>query len=187
MTLEEAVKELITNDIRWAIEEIEDHEDFEEEELEEWQIEDYESYKKKLEAFRIVLGKINPEFSTDEEGFIKKCKEVIREIYGEEEPNEEPSEIEVELYELLKGKGDFRLPNEDNLILAKINMEDGKKRVLIDEDPEDAEDPSEDDVFDFYSYRGKVFVGYNGYADGSFSSYPLRFQEKALELIKQRI
>lgn len=187
MTLEEAVKELITNDIRWAIEEIENHEDFEEEELEEWQIEEYESYKKKLEAFRIVLGKINPEFSTDEEGFIKKCKEVIREIYGEEEPNEEPSEIEVELYELLKGKGDFRLPNEDNLILAKINMEDGKKRVLIDEDPEDAEDPSEDDVFDFYSYRGKVFVGYNGYADGSFSSYPLRFQEKALELIKQRI
>ena len=57
----------------------------------------------------------------------------------------------------------------------------------IENNEEDAEDLSEDDVFDFYSYRGKVFVGYNGYADGSFSSYPLKFQEKALELIKQRI
>ena len=110
----------------------------------------------------------------------------------------EPSDFEKELYKILNPwhkkkeeetgySEDFELDEEENKVLAKINIEKGRKRVRIDEEEDDAEDPSEDDMFAFYPYRGRVQVVYNYDMDGDFYTYPIEFQEKALEIIKEKM
>ena len=66
-------------------------------------------------------------------------------------------------------------------------MEKGEKQCLFDEDLDEAQEPSDTDEFTFYTYRGRVQVIYNDYADGDFYSYPIEFQEKALEIIKKKL
>lgn len=197
MTQKEAIETLLFG-IKITFDDVEEHEKFADEEQGEFQIEHYESCKKELEAYTVILGALDPELGTLE-GLKKRCLEFVESEYGPgagELP--EPSNFEKELYEILNPwykkrqeetgySEDFELEDEDNLILAKINVEEGHKRVMIDEDPDDAEDPSEDDTFAFYPYRGRVQVVYNYDGDGDFWSYPLKFQEKALEIVKKRM
>jgi len=197
MTQKEAIETLLL-DVKITFDDVEEHEKFADEEQGEFQIENYERRKKELEAYTVILGAIDPELGTLE-GLRKRCFEFVESKYGQgagELP--EPSEAEKELYEILNPwhkkreaetgySEDFELEDEDNLILAKINVEEGNKRVMIDEDPDDAEDPSEDDTFAFYPYRGRVQVVYNYDMDGDFCTYPIEFQEKALEIIKKRM
>ena len=199
MTQKEAIDELIL-DVDYTLEEIENHEKFEDEEQGEYQIQAYEDNKKKLEAYLIVFGALDPSLSTVE-GLRARCDQVKEEVYGSSDAFEqpEPNEIEKELAEILtpwykeaqKSSGgyetEFELSDEDNKILAKINMEKGEKRAMFDEDEENAPELAEDDTFTFTPYRGRIIVGYNGYADGDFYSYPIEFQEKALELIKKKL
>ena len=198
MTQKEAIETLLPG-IKITFDDVEEHEKFADEEQGEFQIEHYERCKKELEAYTVILGALDPELGTIE-GLKKRCLEFVESEYGPgagELP--EPSNFEKELYEILNPwykkkqeetgySEDFKLEDEDNLILAKLNVEEGYKRVMIDEDPDDAEDPSEDDTFAFYPYRGRVQVVYNYDGDdGDFCSYPLKFQEKALEIIKKRM
>lgn len=199
MTQKEAIDELILG-VDYILDEIENHERFEEEEQEEMQIEIYEDNKKKLEAYLIVLGALDPSLSTVE-GLRERCSQVNTEKYGDPDAGSlpEPSDEEAELVEILtpwykkevKNNGGYGtqldLETDENAILAKINMEKGEKRVVIGDDPADVDEPCDSDTFAFYPYRGRVQVVYNEYADGDFCSYPIEFQKKALEIIKKRL
>ena len=198
MTQKEAIDELML-EIDFLFDEIDQHEEFEDEEQGEMQIEVYENNKKKLEAFQVILGELDPELKTLE-GLRERASKVKEERYGSADAGElpEPSEIELKLVEILgpwckkvekeTGYGaEFKLTDEENLELAKINAAEGKKHVVYDDDPEDIPDASEDDTFTFYTYRGRVQVVYNDYADGDFCDYPEEFQEKALEIIKKKL
>ena len=197
MTQKEAIETLFLG-IKIIFDEVENHEKFADEEQGEFQIENHERCKKELEAYTVILGAIDPELGTLE-GLRKRSFEFVESKYGSgagELP--EPSEFEKELYEILNPwhkkrqaetgySEDFELDEEENKVLAKINIEKGRKRVRIDEEEDDAEDPSEDDMFAFYPYRGRVQVVYNYDMDGDFYTYPIEFQEKALEIIKKKM
>jgi hypothetical protein len=198
MTKEEAIKYLLAEEVDFLATEVEQHEEFAEEETGEMQIEMYKDNLKRLEAFQVIFGALDPSIDSIE-ALKEKAHEANEEVYGSEESTE-PSEEEKELVEVLKSwektrtdikKGyawSLGLPEEYNKILAKINLEDGKARKVIgDDDDDEPEELSEDDEFTFYYYRNEVCVVYNDYADGSFSSYPKSFQKKALELIKSAI
>jgi len=200
MTQKEAIDELILNEVDYLVEEIVNHEKFADEEQGEFQIKAYEENKKRLEAYRIILGALDSSLSTVG-GLIARCYAVKEERYGSVSAGElpEPSEFEKQLYEILnpwckkeseENGGcavEFTLDVEENAQLAKINMEKGEKQCLFDEDPDEAPEPSDADEFTFYTYRGRVQVIYNDYADGDFFSYPIEFQEKALEIIKKKL
>ena len=199
MTQKEAIDELIL-DVDYTLEEIENHEEFADEEQGEYQIQVYEDNKKKLEAYLVIFGALDPTLSTVE-GLRARCDQVKEERYGSASAGElpEPSEFEKQLYEILnpwckkeseENGGcavEFTLDVEENAQLAKINMEKGEKQCLFDEDLDEAQEPSDTDEFTFYTYRGRVQVIYNDYADGDFYSYPIEFQEKALEIIKKKL
>ena len=196
MTQKEAIEVLLPT-IYFIFEDIEAHEEFAKEEQGEYQVKSYEDNKRKIESYAIVLGALDPELATPE-GLKKKSKEFIKATYGSDFELPEPSDFEKELYEILNpwhkkileetGYGeDFGLDEEDNKILAKINIEKGRKRVRVDEEEDDAEDPSEDDTFAFYPYRGRIHVVYNYEMDGDLYTYPIEFQEKALEIVKKRM
>ena len=199
MELKEAIDELILG-VDYVLEEIEDHEKFEEEEQGEYQIQAYETNKKQLEAYLVVFGALDPTLKTVE-GLRARCNQVKEEKYGSSSADElpEPSEAEENLERILtpwckqaeKDNGgyavEFELSEEENKELAKINVEEGSKRVIFDEDPDDVPEASEEDTFTFYTYRGRVQVIYNGEADGDFCSYPIEFQEKAYEIINKKI
>ena len=80
MTQKEAIDELIL-DVDYTLEEIENHEKFEDEEQGEYQIQAYEDNKKKLEAYLIVSGALDPSLSTVE-GLRARCDQVKEEVYG---------------------------------------------------------------------------------------------------------
>lgn len=199
MTQKEAIDELIL-EVDYLLDEIEQHEEFEDEEQGEFQIQIYEENKRKIEAFQLILGALDPTLSTVE-GLRARCDQVKEEKYGSTSAGElpEPSEFEKQLYEILnpwckkesEENGncavEFTLDVEENAQLAKINMEKGEKQCLFDENPDEAPEPSDADEFTFYTYRGRVQVVYNDYADGDFYSYPIEFQEKALEIIKKKL
>lgn len=199
MGLKEAIDELIL-DVDYTLEEIENHEEFEDEEQGEYQIQAYEDNKKKLEAYLVIFGALDPTLKTIE-GLKERCDKVKEERYGSSDAGElpEPSEFEKQLYEVLnpwckkeseENGGcavEFVLDVEENAQLAKINMEKGGKQRLFDEDTDEAPEPTDADEFTFYTYRGRVQVIYNDYADGDFYSYPIEFQEKAYEIIKKKI
>jgi hypothetical protein len=198
MTQKEAIDELML-EIDYLLDEIDQHEEFEDDEQGEMQIEIYQDNKRKLEAFQVILGELDPELKTLE-GLRERASKVKEERYGSVDAGDlpEPSEIETKLVEILgpwcknyekeTGYGaSFELAPEENLELAKINAEQGKKHIVYDDDPEDIPDASEDDTFTFYTYRGRVQVVYNDYADGDFCDYPEEFQEKAYEIIKAKI
>lgn len=199
MTQKEAIDELIL-DVDFILEEIEQHEEFEDEEQGEMQIQIYESNKKKLEAYLVVFGALDPSLSTVE-GLRARCDQVKEERYGSSDAGElpEPSEFEKELAEILtpwykkevENNGGYGtqldLETDENAILAKINMEEGRKHVVIGDNPDDVDEPCDSDTFAFYPYRGRIQVVYNEYADGEFCDYPIEFQEKALEIIKKKL
>ena len=197
MTQKEAIETLFLG-IKIIFDNVENHEKFADEEQGEFQIEFYEKEKKELEAYTVILGTLDPELGTIE-GLRKRCFEYVESKYGADAGKlPDPSEAEKELYEILNPwhkkiqeetgySDDFGLSEEENKVLAKINIEKGRKRVRIDEEEDDAEDPSEDDMFAFYPYRGRVQVVYNYDMDGDFCTYPIEFQEKALEIIKKRM
>lgn len=199
MELKEAIDELIL-DVDYTLEEIENHEEFEDEEQGEYQIQAYEDNKKKLEAYLVIFGALDPTLKTIN-GLKERCDKVKEERYGSSDAGElpEPSEFEKQLYEVLnpwckkeseENGGcavEFTLDVEENAQLAKINIEKGEKQCLFDEDPDEAPEPTDADEFTFYTYRGRVQVIYNDYADGDFYSYPIEFQEKAYEIIKKKI
>jgi hypothetical protein len=199
MTQKEAIDELIL-DVDYILDEIENHEKFEDEEQGEYQIQAYEDNKKKLEAYLIVLGALDPSLSTTE-GLRERCTQVMEERYGSTDAGKlpEPNEIEKELAEIMTpwykkvkeengGYGtQLDLETDENAILAQINMEKGEKRVVIGDDPADVDEPCDSDTFAFYPYRGRIQVVYNEYADGEFCDYPIEFQKKALEIIKRRL
>ena len=191
MTQKEAIETLLLG-IKITFDEVEEHEEFADDEQGEYQIQTYEDNKRELEAYTVILGAIDPELGTLE-GLKKRCLEFVESEYGSgagELP--EPNEIEKELYEILnpwykETSMDFEPEDEENAILAKINMEKGEKRAVVGDDEDDVEDPSEDDYFAFYPYRGRIQVVYNDYADGDFCTYPIEFQKKALEIIKKKL
>jgi len=197
MTKEEAIKYLLAEEVDFLATEVEQHEEFAEEETGEMQIEMYKDNLKRLEAFQVIFGALDPSIDSIE-ALKEKAHEANEEVYGSEESTESGEE-EKELIEVLKSweksrtdikKGyawSLGLPEEYNKILAKINLEDGKARKVIGDDDDEPEELSEDDEFTFYYYRNEVCVVYNDYADGSFSSYSKSFQKKALELIKSAI
>ena len=193
MTTKEAIDELIL-DVDFILEEIEDHEEFEDSEQEEMQVQIYEDNKKKLEAYQVIFGAIDPSLSTVE-GLRNRCEQVRMEKYGSSDAGKlpDPSEEEVELADILSStlfasdEDEFSLDDDENAILAKINVEKGGKHVVVDDDPSDVPEPCESDTFTFYVYRGRVQVIYNNYADGDFCEYPIEFQEKALEIIKKKL
>lgn len=199
MTQKEAIDELILN-VDYILDEIEQHERFEDEEQGEFQIQAYERNKRELEAYQVVFGALDPSLSTAE-GLRERCDQVKEEKYGSSDAGKlpEPSEFEKELAEILtpwykkevENNGGYGtqldLETEENAILAKINMEEGKKQVVIGDEPDDVDEPCDSDTFAFYPYRGRIQVVYNEYADGDFYSYPIEFQEKALEIIKKKL
>ena len=197
MTQKEAIDELIM-DVVYYLDEIEQHEEFEDEEQDESQIQIYEENKRKVEAFQLVFGALDPSLSTIE-GLQARCDQVREEKYGASDAGKlpEPSEFEKELAKILtpwykkevkiNGYGRFDLEDDENEILAKINMEKGGKHVVVGDDPDDVDEASESDSFAFYPYRGRVQVIYNDYSDGDFCDYPIEFQEKALEFIKKKL
>lgn len=198
MTQKEAIDEIIMH-VGFVISEIKDHERFEEDEQNEGQIKIYEENKKEVEAYTVVLGSIDPKLSTMD-GIYERYLQVNEERYGSSDAGAlpEPNETELKLVEILSpwckkveqetGFGaEFQLTDEENLELAKINADQGDKHVVIDDDPDDIPEASEDDTFTFYTYRGRVQVIYNDYADGDFCSYPEAFQKKAYEIIKGKI
>ena len=189
MTQKEAIDELML-EIDYLLDEVDQHEKFEDDEQGEMQIEIYQDNKRKLEAFQVILGELGPELKTLE-GLRERASKVKEERYGSDDAGElpEPSETETKLVEILgpwcknyekeTGYGaSFKLDPEENLELAKINAAEGN-------DPED--DDLGDDSFTFYTYRGRVQVVYNDYADGDFCDYSEAFQEKALEIIKKKL
>ncbi len=189
MTQKEAIDELML-EIDYLLDEVDQHEKFEDDEQGEMQIEIYQDNKRKLEAFQVILGELDPELKTLE-GLRERASKVKEERYGSDDAGElpEPSETETKLVEILgpwcknyekeTGYGaSFKLDPEENLELAKINAAEGN-------DPED--DDLGDDSFTFYTYRGRVQVVYNDYADGDFCDYSEAFQEKALEIIKKKL
>ena len=189
MTQKEAIDELML-EIDYLLDEVDQHEKFEDDEQGEMQIEIYQDNKRKLEAFQVILGELDPELKTLE-GLRERAQKVKEERYGSDNAGElpEPSETETKLVEILgpwcknyekeTGYGaSFKLDPEENLELAKINAAEGN-------DPED--DDLGDDSFTFYTYRGRVQVVYNDYADGDFCDYSEAFQEKALEIIKKKL
>lgn len=193
MTINEAIDELILH-VGFLIEEIRNHEEYEEDEQGEFQIQSYENNKKEVEAFLTIFKELDPNLSTIE-ALEERYEKVSEARYGERE-EQEVSEVEKELFEILnpwykeetKNNGgyatEFNLNEEENKILAKLNMEGGHSRAVMDDEPME---PSEDDTFGFYPYRGEVTVSYNDYCDSEFSSFPQAFQEKALELIKNKL
>lgn len=197
MTQKEAIETLLLG-IKITFDEVEEHEEFADDEQGEFQIKSYEDNKKELEAYTVILGALDPELGTLE-GLKRRCNEFVESEYGPDAGElPEPSEAEKELFEILNPwhrkrqeetgySEDFELGDEENKTLARINIEKGCKRVMIDEDPDEAEDPSEDDTFAFYPYRGRIQVVYNYEGDGDFCSYPIEFQEKALEFIKKAL
>lgn len=197
MTQKEAIETLLLG-IKITFDEVEEHEEFAADEQGEFQIKSYEDNKKELEAYTVILGALDPELGTLE-GLKRRCNEFVESEYGPDAAElPEPSEAEKELFEILNPwhkkreeetgySEDFELGDEENKTLARINMEKGRKRVMIDEDPDEAEDPSEDDTFAFYPYRGRIQVVYNYEGDGDFCSYPIEFQEKAFEFIKKAL
>lgn len=196
MTQKEAIDELIL-DVSFTIEEIEEHEEFAEEETGEYQIMAYENNKRKLEAYIVILGALDPTLSTIE-GLKARCEVVKEEKYGPQE-KDEPGEIEKEIVKILApwfeekmkenpgyAPDDFALTDEENAELAKIYLEEGgEKRVIYGDEEEDTPAPAETDNFAFSVYRGRASVIYNWYADCDFNTFPERFQEKALEIIKK--
>lgn len=199
MTQKEAIDELIL-EVGYLLDEIEQHEEFEDEEQGEFQIQIYEENKRKIEAFQLILGALDPSLSTVE-GLRARCDQVKEERYGSSEVGKlpEPNEIEKELVEILtpwykkevESNGGYGtqldLETDENAILAKINMEKGEKQVVVGDSPADVDEPCDSDTFAFYPYRGRICVVYNEYADGDFYSYPIEFQEKALEIIKKKL
>ena len=199
MTQKEAIDELILG-VDYTLEEIENHERFEDEEQGEYQIQAYEDNKKRLEAYLIVFGALDPSLSTVE-GLRARCDQVKEERYGSSDAGKlpEPNEIEKELAEILtpwykeevKNNGGYGtqldLETDENAVLAKIYMEKGEKQVVIGDEPDDVDEPCDSDTFAFYPYRGRIQVIYNEYADGEFCDYPIEFQEKALEIIKKKL
>lgn len=199
MTQKEALDELVL-DLDYTLEEIEQHEEYADEEQGEYQLQAYEDNKRKIEASLVVFGALDPTLKTIE-GLKERCDKLKEERYGSATAGElpEPSEFEKQLYEILnpwckkeseENGGcavEFVLDVEENAQLAKINMEKGEKQRLFDEDTVEALEPADADEFTFYTYRGRVQVIYNDYADGDFYSYPIEFQEKAYEIIKKKI
>lgn len=199
MTQKEAIDELIL-EVDYLLDEIEQHEEFEDEEQGEFQIQIYEENKRKIEAFQLIFGTLDPSLSTIE-GLRERCDQVKEERYGSSEVGKlpEPSEFEKELVEILtpwykkevENNGGYGtqldLDTDENAILAKINMEKGEKQVVVGDEPDDVDEPCDSDTFAFYPYRGRICVVYNEYADGDFFSYPIEFQEKALEIIKKKL
>ena len=199
MTQKEAIDELILG-IDYLLDEIEQHERFKDEEQGEFQIRAYEMNKKEIEAYQVVFGALDPSLSTVE-GLRERCVRAMKEKYGSADAGKlpEPNEIEKELAEIMtpwykkevENNGGYGtqldLETDENAILAQINMEKGKKRVVIGDDPDDVDEPCDSDTFAFYPYRGRIQVVYNEYADGEFCDYPIEFQEKALEIIKKRL
>ena len=149
MTQKEAIETLFLG-IKIIFDEIEDHEEFADEEQGEFQIENYERCKRELEAYTVILGAIDPELGTLE-GLRKRSFEFVESKYGQDAGElPEPSKFEKELYEILNPwhkkiqeetgySDDFGLSEEENKVLAKINIEKGRKRVRIDEEEDDAE------------------------------------------------
>ena len=196
MTQKEAIDEIIL-DVAFTIEEVEQHEEFADEETGEYQIMTYEDNKRKLEAYTVILGALDPSLSTIE-GLKARSEAVREEKYGPQE-EDEPGEIEKEIAEILgpwfKEKmeenpgyapDDYALTDEENAELAKIYLEEGgEKRVIYGDDEDETPAPAETDRFDFGVYRGRVSVIYNWYADCDFNTFPERFQKKALEFIKK--
>lgn len=197
MTTKEALNELIYS-VGFLFDEIEQHEEFAEEEQGEYQIERYEKNKKELEAWLIIFSALEPEIKTLDD--LKARVESVEEEAGYTgEPD--PSELETKFYEILnvwykeelkklpEGYGtQFEgLTKEEQKELARIYMKDGEKRVVIDDDPANCDEPCEDDVFYFYPWRGRIQVVYNNYADCDFYSFPEEFQEKAYELVKKHL
>jgi len=190
MTQKEAIDELML-EIDYLFDEVDQHEEFEDDEQGEMQIEIYQDNKRKLGAFQVILGELDPELKTLE-GLRERAQKVKEERYGSDDAGElpEPSETETKLVEILgpwcknyekeTGYGaSFKLTPEENLELAKINA--------AEDDQEDISEASENDTFTFYTYRGRVQVVYNDYADGDFCDYSEAFQEKALEIIKKKL
>lgn len=201
MTSKEAIDQLILNEVWFKIEQINEHEEWAEDEQGEYQLRSYEENKKSLDAYIALFSSIDPELSS-KEAIWKRYEELDEKECGETSEKREVGEVEKELFELLnpwykeaeKANGgfatSFTLSDEENYILAKINLEEGNPRKVVGMDEEDDDEelePSEDDTFSFYPYRGEVFVEYNDYSDGNFSSYPEAFQKKALEIIKNKI
>lgn len=176
MTQEEAINELVLH-AGFVLEEIEGFEEYGDGDPEM-----VEMNKKELEAFTIVLGTLDSELATREG--LKTRYKTLQGAYGFVE-EEEPGEIETELYNLLepwhnKHHDDFYLESEENKVLAIINKNAGE--LCHNE-----EEADENDTFDFYPYRGKVCVIMSGSWDGDFAAYCPEFQAKALEIIKAKI
>lgn len=197
MKTDEAIKYLLSRHVSFTVEDIEEHEEYAEEETGEYQILSYEDNLKDLDAYLAIFQALDPSIDSIET-LKEKAKEAREELYGGEDPGETPSsEEEVELVNVLKEwektrtdikKGfawELALPEEYNQELAKINLETGENRHIIDE--EDDIQASLDDTFAFYYYRGEVCVVYCDLSDGDFSSYSEEFQKKALELVKKAI
>ena len=158
----------------------------------EFQIMTYEDNKRKLEAYTVILGTLDPTLSTLE-GLKERYEKVREEKFGPQEPDE-PGEIEKEVAKVVKSilerddaDDELYLDDEENVALARIYIEeDGRKRVILDDSEEDTPEPSVDDTFSFYVFRGRVCVDYNDSADCDFDTFPKRFQEKVLEIVKKR-
>lgn len=193
MTTKEAIDVLVFG-LYFDLVELKEHSEYDDEgEMDDYQKEHWEEIRAKIEALQVILGDIDPSLGTFE-GIQEKCSALAKEKFGSSELDGpvEVGDIERELYTLLedwqKRRGssdDFELTDEENLELAKINMESGKPRWVVDD--EEPIESDESDTFGFYPYHGRVFVVYNYDSDGDFSSYPEEFQKKALELIKEEI
>lgn len=46
---------------------------------------------------------------------------------------------------------------------------------------------AKDATYEFYTFEGRVYVMYNGYANANFAGYPKPFQKKAYEIIKNKL
>ena len=185
MTQKEAIDELILN-AEFTIECIERYED-EHEDLsgdnprdleEELAWEDYKENLREIQALCVVLGSIDPKLGT-----VDGIKSRLEEI--DDFPICEPSGIELDLHKhLCELEEEIELTDEENKELVEAYLRSGKKFVV---GPEKTEGPKEGDTFSFYQYRGRVCVIYNESVDMNFESFPIEFQEKALEIVIKRV
>ena len=132
----------------------------------------YQLEKRRLEASLLILGELDPKYSTIE-GVKERLQEIREAEYPEEEEEPEPCESEKELFQIVsKKENDLELKgDEDNQILSKILKED------------DLEE-SDENYFAFYGYAGRVFVVFE--VDRPFWCFSEKWRKKALELVKKQ-
>ena len=190
MTQEEAVKVLLIH-IKFLFDEVCFYETNKSVGHTQFETETYEDNKKQLEAYSRILGTLDPELATLE-GLKQRSIDYFDSMYYSELP--EPGEAEQELYRLLspwymENQDDFYISDEGDIdgdaVLAKINMEKSRSGAVTGGCCINA--PSEYDNFGFRPRRGRIRVVYNYESESDFCSYPIEFQEKALELVKETL